>query len=90
MKLLVEIDVDVIDRDEFEVDIENGFDYVDYNIINDEEYWNNDFYYRFGDDVNDVINDKLKDSNNIGVIKKWRIRLWKRELLYLVYVEIDV
>ena len=74
MKLLVEIDVDVIDRDEFEVDVENGFDYVDYNIINDEEYYNNDFYYRFGDDVNDVINDKLKDSNNIGVIKKWRIR----------------
>ena len=74
MKLLVEIDVDVIDRDKFEVDVENGFDYVDYNIINDEEYWNNDFYYRFGDDVNDVINDKLKDSNNIGVIKKWRIR----------------
>ena len=74
MKLLVEIDVDVVDRDEFEVDVENGFDYVDYNIINDEEYWNNDFYYRFGDDVNDVINDKLKDSNNIGIIKKWRIR----------------
>ena len=74
MKLLVEIDVDVVDRDEFEVDVENGFDYVDYNIINDEEYWNNDFYYRFGDDVNDVINDKLKDSNNIGVIKKWRIK----------------
>ena len=74
MKLLVEIDVDVIDRDEFDVDVENGFDYVDYNIINDEEYWNNDFYYRFGDDVNDVINDKLKDSNNIGVIKKWRIK----------------
>ena len=74
MKLLVEIDVDVIDRDKFDVDVENGFDYVDYNIINDEEYWNNDFYYRFGDDVNDVINDKLKDSNNIGVIKKWRIR----------------
>ena len=74
MKLLVEIDVDVIDRDEFDVDVENGFDYVDYNIINDEEYWNNDFYYRFGDDVNDVINDKLKDSNNIGIVKKWRIR----------------
>ena len=74
MKLLIEIDVDVIDRDEFDVDVENGFDYVDYNIINDEEYWNNDFYYRFGDDVNDVINDKLKDSNNIGVIKKWRIK----------------
>ena len=34
MKLLVEIDVDVIDRDEFDVDVENGFDYVDYNIIN--------------------------------------------------------
>ena len=74
MKLLVEIEVDVVDRDEFELDVENGFDYVDYNIINDEEYWNNDFYYRFGDDVNDVINDKLKDSNNIGIIKKWRIR----------------
>ena len=74
MKLLVEIDVDVIDRDKFEVDVENGFDYVDYNIINDEEYWNNDFYYRFGDDVNDVINDVLKDSNNIGVIKEWRIK----------------
>ena len=74
MKLLVEIDVDVVDRDEFEVDVENGFDYVDYDIINDDEYWNNDFYYRFGDDVNDVINDKLKDSNNIGVIKKWRIK----------------
>ena len=74
MKLLVEIDVDVVDRDEFEVDVENGFDYVDYNIINDEEYWNNDFYYRFGDDVNDVINEKLNRSNNIGVIKKWRIR----------------
>ena len=29
MKLLVEIDVDVIDRDEFDVDVENGFDYVD-------------------------------------------------------------
>jgi len=74
MKLLVEIDVDVIDRDKFDVDVENGFDYVDYDIINDDEYWNNDFYYRFGDDVNDVINDKLKDSNNIGVIKKWRIK----------------
>ena len=79
MKLLVEIDVDVIDRDEFDVDVENGFDYVDYNIINDEEYWNNDFYYRFGDDVNDVINEKLKDSNNIGVIKGWKIK--KKEIL---------
>ena len=77
MKLLVEIDVDVIDRDKFEVDVENGFDYVDYNIINDDEYWNNDFYYRFGDDVNDVINDVLKDSNNIGVIKKWRINKYE-------------
>ena len=74
MKLLVEIDVDVIDRDKFDVDVENGFDYVDYDIINDDEYWNNDFYYRFGDDVNDVINDKLKDSNNIGIVKKWRIK----------------
>ena len=79
MKLLVEIDVDVLDRDEFEVDVENGFDYVDYDIINDDEYWNNDFYYRFGDDVNDVINDKLKDSNNIGVIKGWKIK--KKEIL---------
>ena len=79
MKLLVEIDVDVVDRDEFEVDVENGFDYVDYNIINDEEYWNNDFYYRFGDDVNDVINEKLKDSNNIGIIKGWKIK--KKEIL---------
>lgn len=74
MKLLVEIDVDVIDRDKFEVDVENGNDYVDYDIINDDEYWNNDFYYRFGDDVNDVINEKLNRSNNIGVIKKWRIK----------------
>ena len=41
MKLLVEIDVDVIDRDKFEVDVENGNDYVDYDIINDDEYWNN-------------------------------------------------
>jgi len=79
MKLLVEIDVDVIDRDKFNVDVENGFDYVDYDIINDDEYWNNDFYYRFGDDVNDVINDKLKDSNNIGVIKGWKIK--KKEIL---------
>jgi len=77
MKLLVEIDVDVIDRDKFDVDVDNGFDYVDYDIINDDEYWNNDFYYRFGDDVNDVINDKLKDSNNIGVIKEWRIK-WNK------------
>ena len=74
MKLLVEIDVDVIDRDEFDVDVENGFDYVDYNIINDDEYWNSDFYYYFGDEVNKVINEKLKGSNNIGVIKEWRIR----------------
>ena len=79
MKLLVEIDVDVIDRDKFDVDVDNGFDYVDYDIINDDEYWNNDFYYRFGDDVNDVINDKLKDSNNIGVIKGWKIK--KKEIL---------
>ena len=79
MKLLVEIDVDVIDRDKFDVDVDNGFDYVDYVIINDEEYWNNDFYYRFGDDVNDVINDVLKDSNNIGVIKGWKIK--KKEIL---------
>jgi len=74
MKLLVEIDVDVIDRDEFDVDVENGFDYVDFNLINDDEYWNSDFYYYFGDEVNKVINEKLKGSNNIGVIKKWRIR----------------
>ena len=74
MKLLVEIDVDVIDRDEFDVDVENGFDYVDYNIINEDEYWNSDFYYYFGDEVNKVINEKLKDSNNIGIIKKWRIK----------------
>ena len=74
MKLLVEIDVDVIDRDEFDVDVENGFDYVDYNIINDDEYWNSDFYYYFGDEVNKVINEKLKGSNNIGVIKEWRIK----------------
>tara|TARA_R100000773_G_C4175447_1_gene87388 strand:+ start:452 stop:676 length:225 start_codon:yes stop_codon:yes gene_type:complete len=74
MKLLVEIDVDVIDRDEFDVDVENGFDYVDFNLINDDEYWNSDFYYYFGDEVNKVINEKLKGSNNIGVIKEWRIR----------------
>ena len=58
----------------FEVDVENGFDYVDYNIINDDEYWNNDFYYDFGDEVNKVINEKLKGSNNIGVIKEWKIK----------------
>lgn len=74
MKLLVEIDVDIIDRDEFDVDVENGFDYVDFNLINDDEYWNSDFYYYFGDEVNKVINEKLKGSNNIGVIKEWRIR----------------
>ena len=74
MKLLVEIDVNVIDRDEFDVDVENGFDYVDFNLINDDEYWNSDFYYYFGDEVNKVINEKLKGSNNIGVIKEWRIR----------------
>jgi len=74
MKLLIEIDVDVIDRDEFDVDVENGFDYVDFNLINDDEYWNSDFYYYFGDEVNKVINEKLKGSNNIGVIKEWRIK----------------
>jgi len=74
MKLLVEIDVDVIDRDEFDVDVENGFDYVDFNLINDDEYWNSDFYYYFGDEVNKVINEKLKGSNNIGVIREWRIK----------------
>ena len=74
MKLLVEIDVDVIDRDKFDVDEDNGNDYVDYSIINDVEYWNNDFYYEFGDDVNRKINDVLKDSNNIGIVKKWRIK----------------
>ena len=74
MKLLVEIDVDVIDRDEFDVDVENGFDYVDFNLINDDEYWNSDFYYYFGDEVNKVINEKLKGSNNIGVIKDWKIK----------------
>ena len=74
MKLLVEIDVDVIDWDEFDVDVENGFDYVDFNLINDDEYWNSDFYYYFGDEVNKVINEKLKGSNNIGVIKKWKIK----------------
>ena len=61
MKLLVEIDVDVIDRDEFDVDVENGFDYVDFNLINDDEYWNSDFYYYFGDEVNKVI-------------KEWKIK----------------
>ena len=74
MKLLVEIDVDVIDRDKFDVDEDNGNDYVDYSIINDVEYWNNDFYYEFGDDVNRKINEELKGSNNIGIIKKWRIK----------------
>ena len=74
MKLLVEIDVDVIDRDEFDVDVENGFDYVDIKLINDDEYWNSDFYYYFGDEVNKVINEKLKGSNNIGVIKEWKIK----------------
>jgi len=74
MKLIIEIDVDVIDRDEFDVDEDNGNDYVDYDIINDVEYWNNDFYYEFGDDVNRKINEKLKGSNNIGVVKKWRIK----------------
>jgi len=71
MKLLVEIDVDIFDKDYFGDFVEC---ICDYDIINDDCYWNNDFYYRFGDDVNDVINDKLKDSNNIGVIKKWRIK----------------
>ena len=74
MKLLVEIDVDVIDRDKFDVDEDNGNDYVDYSIINDVEYWNNDFYYEFGDDVNRKINEELKGSNNIGIVKKWRIK----------------
>ena len=74
MKLLVEIDVDVIDRDEFDVDVENGFDYVDFNLINDDEYWNSDFYYEFGNEVNKVIKKKLKGSNNIGVIKEWKIK----------------
>ena len=74
MKLLVEIDVDIIDRDKFDVDEDNGNDYVDYSIINDVEYWNNDFYYEFGDDVNRKINEELKGSNNIGIVKKWRIK----------------
>jgi len=74
MKLLVEIDVDVIDRDKFDVDEDNGNDYVDYSIINDVEYWNNDFYYEFGDDVNRKINEELKGSNNIGIVKKWKIK----------------
>ena len=74
MKLLVEIDVDVIDRDEFDVDVENGFDYVDFNLINDDEYWNSDFYYEFGDEVNKIIKEKLKGSNNIGVIKECNIK----------------
>ena len=75
MKLLVEIDVDVIDRDEFDIDEDNGNDYVDYSIINDVEYWNNDFYYDFGDDVNKKIIKKLKKlKGKIGVIKNWRIK----------------
>ena len=76
MKLLIEIDVDVIDKDYFG-------DFVEcichYDIINDDEWhryrdYNNDFYYEFGDEVNKVIDEKLKGSNNIGVIKKWRIK----------------
>ena len=47
---------------------------VDFNLINDDEYWNSDFYYYFGDEVNKVINEKLKGSNNIGVIKEWKIK----------------
>ena len=71
MKLLVEIDVDIFDRDEFGNFVEC---ICDYDIINDDCYWNNDFYYDFGDDVNKLINKKLEGSNNIGVIKNWRIK----------------
>ena len=71
MKLLVEIDVDIFDRDYFGDFVEC---ICDYDIINDDCYWNNDFYYDFGDDVNKLINKKLEGSNNIGVIKKWRIK----------------
>ena len=43
-------------------------------MINYDEYYNNDFYYEFGDEVNKVIKEKLKGSNNIGVIKEWKIK----------------
>ena len=75
MKLLVEIDVDIFDKDYFGDFVEC---ICDYDIINDDEWhryrdYNNDFYYEFGDEVNKVIDEKLKGSNNIGVIKEWRI-----------------
>jgi len=72
MKILVEIDVEEVKENEFEKDVENGIDYVDYNLINQDEYWNNDFYYEFGDDINRKINEELKGRNRIGIIKSWR------------------
>ena len=71
MKLLVEIDVDIFDKDYFGDFVEC---ICDYDMINYDEYYNNDFYYEFGNEVNKVIKEKLKDSNNIGVIKEWRIK----------------
>ena len=73
MKLLIEIDVEVVDEDEVK-DMDWYGKYCD-KIINEDEYWNNDFYYDFGDDVNKKINKKLKKlKGKIGVIESWRIK----------------
>jgi len=71
MKLLIEIDVDIFDEDYFGDFVEC---ICDYDMINYDEYYNNDFYYEFGNEVNKVIKERLKGSNDIGVIKEWRIK----------------
>ena len=70
MNLTVQINVELVNEND---DDELHKSKPEMNIINDDEYWNNDFYYDFGDGINKIINARLKDTDMVGVIRAWRL-----------------
>ena len=67
MKLLVEIDFDVVNENDV---VSEGYRIIDFDGCYDND---NDFGYDFSDDVYSKMKDMVGD-NKVGVVKKWRIK----------------
>ena len=67
MKLLVEIDFDVVNENDV---VSEGYRIIDFDGCYDND---NDFGYDFSDDVYSKMKDMVGDDK-VGVVKKWRIK----------------
>ena len=67
MKLLVEIDFDVVNENDV---VSEGYRIIDFDGCYDND---NDFGYDFSDDVYSNMKDMVGDDK-VGGVKKWRIK----------------